>query len=43
MWTTIAFIITAALFAGLTIATLHHQRWVRRLPALDALPSPADG
>src|SRR5687767_536 len=43
MWTTIAFITTAALFVGLTMATLHHQRWARRLPALDALPAPADG
>jgi hypothetical protein len=43
MWITIAFISTAALFVGLTMATLHHQRWARRLPALDALPAPADG
>ena len=25
------------------MATLHHQRWARRLPALDALPALADG
>ena len=43
MWITIAFISTAAVFVGLTMATLHHQRWARRLPALEALPAPADG
>ncbi len=43
MWATIAFISTAAIFAGLTMAKLHHQRWARRLPALEALPAPADG
>ena len=43
MWVTIAFISTAAIFIGLTLATLHHQRWVRRLPALEALPVPANG
>ena len=43
MWITIAFISTAALFVGLTMATLYHQRWARRLPALEALPAPADG
>jgi cellulose synthase/poly-beta-1,6-N-acetylglucosamine synthase-like glycosyltransferase len=43
MWITIGFIITAAVFVGLTLATLHHQRWARRLPALEALPAPADG
>src|SRR5687768_11277638 len=41
MWITIAFISTAALFAALTAATLRHQRWARRLPALDVLPAPA--
>jgi cellulose synthase/poly-beta-1,6-N-acetylglucosamine synthase-like glycosyltransferase len=40
MWPTTAFIVTAALFISLTIATLHHQRWARRLPALDALHLP---
>lgn len=40
---TIAFITTAAVFVGLTLAKLHHQRWARRLPALEALPAPADG
>jgi hypothetical protein len=43
MWVTLAFICTAAVFVGLTVATLHHQRWARRLPALEALPAPADG
>jgi hypothetical protein len=43
MWVTIAFITTAAVFFGLTLATLHHQRWALRLPALEALPAPADG
>ncbi len=43
LWITIAFIATAVLFVGMTMATLHHQRWARRLPALDALPPPAGG
>jgi cellulose synthase/poly-beta-1,6-N-acetylglucosamine synthase-like glycosyltransferase len=43
MWITIAFISTATLFVGVTIATLHHQRWARRLPALEQLAAPADG
>ncbi len=43
MWTTIAFISTVALFVGLAMATLHHQRWARRLPALEALPAPTEG
>jgi hypothetical protein len=43
MWITIAFISTAAVFVGLTMATLHHQRWGRRLPSFEALPAPADG
>ena len=43
VWTTIAFISTAAFFVGLTLATLQHQRWARRLPALEALPASADG
>jgi Glycosyl transferase family 2 len=42
MWTTIAFISTAALFVGLTLATLWHQRWAQRLPALEALPTPTE-
>lgn len=41
MWVTIAFITTAATFVGLTLATLHHQRWAQRLPALEALPATA--
>ncbi len=40
MWITIAFIGTAAFFVGLTLAQLRHQRWARRLPALEALPEP---
>ena len=43
MWTTIAFIGTAALFLGMTLAKLHHQQWAQRLPALEALPSATDG
>jgi cellulose synthase/poly-beta-1,6-N-acetylglucosamine synthase-like glycosyltransferase len=43
MWTTIAFIGTAALFLGMALAKLHHQRWARRLPALEALPAATDG
>ena len=43
MCVTIAFIFTAAVFVGSTLAKLHHQRWARRLPALEALPPPADG
>ena len=42
MWITIAFISTAAFFVGLTLATLRHQRWARRLPGLEALPAPAE-
>jgi hypothetical protein len=40
MWITVAFISTAALYVVLTMATLRHQRWARRLPALEALPAP---
>jgi cellulose synthase/poly-beta-1,6-N-acetylglucosamine synthase-like glycosyltransferase len=39
MWSTIAFISTAAVFVGLTMVTLHHQRWARRLPALETFPT----
>ncbi len=42
MWITIAFISTAAFFVGLSLATLRHQRWAQRLPALEALPAPAE-
>jgi glycosyl transferase family 2 len=41
MWNPIAFIATAVFFAGLTLAQLRHQRWARRLPALEALAAPA--
>ena len=37
MWTTLIFSGTAALFVAMTIAALWHLRWVRRLPALEAL------
>ena len=43
MWITIAFTTTAVIFVGMTVATLHHQRWARRLPTLDELPVPAHG
>jgi len=36
MWTTIVFSGTAALFLGMTVAALVHQRWARRLPSLGA-------
>ena len=39
MWATFIFSGTAALFFGMTIAALWHLRWVRRLPALAALPA----
>lgn len=42
MWNPIAFIATAVFFAGLTLAQLRHQRWARRLPALEALAAPAE-
>jgi hypothetical protein len=42
MWPTIAFLSTAAIFIGMTLATLHHQRWARRLPELESLLPPAD-
>lgn len=42
MWLTTAFIATAALCLGASISTLRHQRWARRLPALDTLPVTAD-
>lgn len=43
MWTTLIFCGTAALFLAMAIATLWHLRWVRRLPALEALPqAPAE-
>ena len=34
---TVAFISTTVFFVGVTVATLYHQRWARRLPALDTL------
>jgi cellulose synthase/poly-beta-1,6-N-acetylglucosamine synthase-like glycosyltransferase len=39
MWATFIFSGTAAVFLGMTIAALWHMRWVRRLPALAALPA----
>jgi hypothetical protein len=41
MWISIAFLCTAAVFIGVAAATLHNQRWARRLPALDTLPVPS--
>ena len=43
MWITIAFISTTVFFVGVTMATLYHQRWARRLPALETLTAPAAG
>lgn len=37
MWVTLIFGGTAAMFLAMTIVTLWHIRWVRRLPALDNL------
>jgi cellulose synthase/poly-beta-1,6-N-acetylglucosamine synthase-like glycosyltransferase len=42
MWITIVFIGTAVLFVGWALSTLRHQRWARRLPALEALSVPPD-
>ena len=39
MWTALWFSTTAALFLTMTIAALVHQQWMRRLPALAALPT----
>jgi glycosyltransferase involved in cell wall biosynthesis len=38
MWITLLFSGTAAVFAAMTIVTLWHLRWVRRLPATAMLP-----
>ena len=40
MWATLIFSGTAVLFLAMTIAALWHLRWVRRLPALEALMGP---
>src|SRR6266436_6018736 len=37
MWTPLIFSGTTALFLSMTLAALWHLRWVRRLPALEAL------
>lgn len=37
MWTTLLFSVTAAAFVAMTVVTLWHLRWVRRLPALNTL------
>ncbi len=37
MWETLIFCGTTALFLSMTLAALWHLRWVRRLPALEAL------
>jgi len=37
MWATLIFCGTTALFLSMTLAALWHLRWVRRLPALEAL------
>jgi cellulose synthase/poly-beta-1,6-N-acetylglucosamine synthase-like glycosyltransferase len=41
VWVTLAFVSTAVLFVGWALTTLRHQRWARRLPALEALSAPA--
>jgi glycosyltransferase involved in cell wall biosynthesis len=43
MWATLIFSGTAGLFLFWTFSTLWHLRWVRRLPALDALPPTLNG
>jgi GT2 family glycosyltransferase len=40
MWATFTFYGTAALFLAWTLSTLHHLRWVRRLPALTRPSNP---
>jgi cellulose synthase/poly-beta-1,6-N-acetylglucosamine synthase-like glycosyltransferase len=41
MWVTLLFCISAAFFLAMTISTLWHLRWVRRLPTLKSLtPTP---
>lgn len=40
MWMTLIFGGTASVILAMTSATLWHLRWVRRLPALDALAEP---
>jgi cellulose synthase/poly-beta-1,6-N-acetylglucosamine synthase-like glycosyltransferase len=42
MWSTIPFIAAAAFFVGVTLHTLWHQRWARRLPSLEALSASAE-
>src|SRR6267378_1590270 len=37
MWATLIFCGTTTLFLSMTLAALWHLRWVRRLPALEAL------
>lgn len=39
MWVTLVFVGTAALFLFWALTTLWHLRWVRRLPALESLPT----
>lgn len=39
---TAAFALVAVIFAAMAASTLWHQRWVRRLPPLDAAAAPAD-
>ena len=42
MWTSLIFSGTAALFLIWTLFALWHLRWVRRLPAMEALPPSAE-
>lgn len=37
MWLTLIFVGTAAMFLAMTVASLWHLRWVRRLPPLEAI------
>ena len=40
MWTTLIFSGTALVFLAMTIVTVWHLRWVRRLPAMGTLTTP---
>jgi len=42
MWATLIFCGTTGLLLSITVAALWHLRWVRRLPALEALPTATD-
>jgi glycosyltransferase involved in cell wall biosynthesis len=43
MWMTLIFNVTAVLIVGMTLSTLWHVRWVRRLPSLKVLADGREG